>query len=293
MLGQSADRDRVDPGLGNLPQPILGDPPGGLEPRASSGQFHRASQRWRIEVIQQHLLDASLQRLAQPRQGLDLDLNRNLLGQATGRRDRGADRAGRGDMVLLDQDRIEQAHAMVVATTANNGILLRSPQPRKRLARIQETHRQPRHRIGGAPRAGRGAREQLQIIERGPLAGEERAQATGERAEPLPRPHRLAIARLPVDTDLGIELTEDLIEPSAAAEHRVFTGDDLGARDRVRRQQAGGQIARADILRQRLAHLRLDQRQWRQCASQRLCARGGGRNSGGHRLVSSRGSSER
>ena len=52
-VGERADRDEVDPGLGDLARPLEGEPAGGLERGAPGGDPHRLGHRRAVHVVEQ------------------------------------------------------------------------------------------------------------------------------------------------------------------------------------------------------------------------------------------------
>ena len=50
---------------------------------------------------------------------------------------RARERARRGDMVFLDQHRVEQSNAVIAAATAAHGVFLRDAKTRQRFARVE------------------------------------------------------------------------------------------------------------------------------------------------------------
>ena len=77
------------------------------------------------------------------------------------------------------------------------------------------------------------------------------------RAAPAMLQHRLigddalAVGRLPVEPDAGVELPEGCVDPVGAAEDRRFARDDLRANLLLGRDQGGGDVARAHIFSER------------------------------------------
>jgi hypothetical protein len=69
---------------------------------------------------------------------LDLDLHRNRSPPAFGRRHRQGDRTGRHDVIFLDEDSVEQPHAMIVAAADAHRVFLRRAQSRNGLAGVEQ-----------------------------------------------------------------------------------------------------------------------------------------------------------
>ena len=76
----------------------------------------------------------------------------------------------------LIEDRVEQPDAVVRAAAAAHRVFLREAQTRNRLARVEDAALGARDRVDVPARHRRGCREHLQEVERGALAGEQRAR---------------------------------------------------------------------------------------------------------------------
>ena len=93
----------------------------------------------------------------------------------------------RRDVIVLDQDRVEQAHAMVCHSARGRGGLLQTAQPRRGLAGIEHPAVRCLPRSGGEPVRQRGdAGEALQKIQRHTLAFEQRSGIAGTVAMRAP-----------------------------------------------------------------------------------------------------------
>ena len=91
---------------------------------------HRAAQVRECKVIQHDDVGAGGQRLVQNlRQVFGLHFDAQAGQQLSRIRDRAADRAGRGDVVVLDQDAVVQAPPVVAAAAAAHRVLLRARRP--------------------------------------------------------------------------------------------------------------------------------------------------------------------
>ena len=123
------------------------------------------------------------------------------------------DRAGRGDVVFLDQDRVEQADAMIRAAAAAHGVFLREPQPRDRLARVEDAAPGARDGLDVSAGQRRGCGKRLQEVERSSFTGEQCARGAVDRAELLVGTHALAIVCRPGHTDSRVDLAKHFVEP--------------------------------------------------------------------------------
>ena len=94
-------------------------------------------------------------------------------------RDGGLDAAGQTDVVVLDQDRVEEADAMVRRAAGADGVLLQHAQRRRRLAGVEDRDAAA-GRVDEPARPRRDAGEPLQKIERGALADQQRARGADD-----------------------------------------------------------------------------------------------------------------
>src|SRR6478609_4051117 len=101
-VGQSADGDEVDAGLGDLARPLERQPAGGLERRAAVGDADRLGHRHGVHVVEQDLGAADREQLAQLVEVGDLDLHAQVGVRRTHGLVGGHHSAGGHDVVVLD-----------------------------------------------------------------------------------------------------------------------------------------------------------------------------------------------
>ena len=87
---------------------------------------------------------------------------------------RGADAAGRRGVVLLDEDRVEQAEAVVRPAARGDRGLLERAQPRRRLARVEDPRAGALDLADRARGRGRDARQAAEEVQRRALGGQDR-----------------------------------------------------------------------------------------------------------------------
>ena len=114
------------------------------------------------------------------------------------------------------------------------------------------------HGIDEAPGHGGGARQQLQEVERRALGREQHACARDDLAQQLPGLDRVAVLHVPVHHRGGAQRGEGGVEPGGATDDRVLAGNDAAAGLGVGGDQAGGEIAGADVLGERGCDVALD-----------------------------------
>ena len=143
-------------------------------------------------VVDEDRLDAGGERLVDLRERLGFDLDRHPGPMRARARDRGGDAAGEADVVVLDQDRVEQADAVIDRAAGAHGVFLERAQRRRRLARVEDGDA-PAGGVDEAPRARGDARQPLQEIERGALADEQGARACRATSATRRRPARVTV----------------------------------------------------------------------------------------------------
>ena len=101
--------------------------------------------------------------------------------------------AGEPDVIVLDQNRVEEAGAMVRGAARRDRVLLERAQRRRRLARVEDRDAAGRG-VDEQARACGDAREPLQEIERRAFADEQRPRARVDGGDRVARAARLAVA---------------------------------------------------------------------------------------------------
>ena len=99
---------------------------------------HRDAHVVEREFVEHDDVRARRERLVEFAEGFHFDFDRHA-GRSSARRGDGrGDRAGRDDVVLLDQHHVVQTQAMVLRAAAARGVFLRQPQSGQRLARVED-----------------------------------------------------------------------------------------------------------------------------------------------------------
>ena len=172
-----------------------------------------------------------------PVEGVHLDLDRDRRGEVLHEPVRLGDAPGRGDVVVLHQRHVEQAHAMVDPAPAAHGVLLERPQAGRGLACVAHPGTGSGQCLDPAVRQRRHARQVTQQVERGAFGGEEQAgrrrhsSDLGARFDHRPVGHELlelAGGRPAHDLD-------DRRRDGQAGDHTVRTSTERGRADEVER----------------------------------------------------------
>src|SRR5690348_4507282 len=265
VLGQCADGDAVDAGFGDGADAFEVDAAGDFQRDAAGGEGDGFAQHHVGEFVQQHAVGAGFDRLAQFVQRFDFAIEEHAGTRGARGADRIGDAAGRGNVVFLDQDRVVETHAVVVTAAAAHGVFLGEAQTRNGLAGVEDLRAGAGDRIGVAARHRGGAGKGLQEIERVPLARHQRARVAFHFAQHGIRGNAIAIAVVPMNAYIRIELAKALLRPRRAGKHRVLATNDVRVGARVGIDQRGGDIARTDVFGERARDIVADACKRRRC----------------------------
>ena len=220
---QRADRDEVGAGRGQLRDALERHAAGDLDLRAAARAARPPRESRRCDMLSTRTMSAPAASASSTCvERLRLDLDRQARADARARaRPRACDAAGEPDVVVLDQDRVEEADAMVRRAAGAHRVLLERAQRRRRLARVEDGDAAA-GRVDELARARGDAGQPLQEIERGPLADEQRARRTRRRSA-ISSPGRARVAVVPSRAstrDGRLELPERLERDVEAGERR-------------------------------------------------------------------------
>ena len=170
------------------------------------------------QVVEQDDVGAGVDRGLDVGEALRLDLDQHLLAGRLHPLDGFGDAAGEPDVVVLDQDAVVEAGAMVAAAAGAHRVLLERAQRRRRLARVE--HGDPvRGGVDETPRQRGDARQALQEVERGPLRRQHQRRRAADLGGDVARLAPIAVTIPERDVHRGIELTERLCRHVEAGEH--------------------------------------------------------------------------
>ena len=159
------------------------------------------------------------------------------------------DAAGKIDMVVLQQNHVEEADAMVHAAADLDGLLLQDAEARRRLARVEDVGSRALQALHVAARHRGDAAHALHDVEHQTLRLQQRAH--------LARDDEGHVARLDMgavmDEDLHLERRVEAVEHLAgnlhAREHALLLDEELALAHRLLGDAAkGGVVAVANIL---------------------------------------------
>ena len=176
----------------------------------------------------------------------------NVRGRAARSGDGARQRARGGDVVLLDEDHVVEADAMILRAAAPYGVFLRGAQAGQRFARVEDDAARAGYGVDESACCGRGRRQELQEVERRALAREHRARRSRDLENDLVGRDPVAVVGVPAEFDVGVEVAEGSFRPRGGRREprasRVMTRPRtcLRGRDELR-----GDVAAADVLAKR------------------------------------------
>src|SRR5579872_6786157 len=173
-VGDGAGGNEIGPGFGEGANVFERNTAGDLGLRAVIDEANFDSGLLRRHVVEQQSVSSTGKRVFDFGSGADLDFDRFLGGP--GALDRGADAAGQPDMVVLDQDRIVQAHAVIHGSARGGGHFFQDAEAGGGLARIENTDAGAFYGLDEFRGERCDSGEALKEIQRDALAGEQRAR---------------------------------------------------------------------------------------------------------------------
>ena len=140
---------------------------------------------------------------------------------------------------------------MIAAATGTHRVFLRDAQAGQGLAGIDHLRPGAGDGVGVDTGLAGHRREQLQEIQRAALGGQQGAGIAFDFAEQLIGDDPVAVGDMPGDVSAGVEAGNAFVKPGRAAKYACFPGNHRGLDPALVGNQAGGQVADADILGQR------------------------------------------
>ena len=152
-----------------------GDPAGGLGDGAAVDHRDRAAQGLGVHVVEQHRIDAGVERLVELVERVDLELDLDqVAGMRRARSSAGAHAAGQRDVVVLDQHRVVEPEAVIGAAAEPHRVLFEGAQSRRGLAGADDPRLVAGDRVDQRARRGGDAGHAAEQVERGALGGQHR-----------------------------------------------------------------------------------------------------------------------
>ena len=254
MFGQYAQRDIVYASFGDFHQCPFVDSSRGFEFATSAAPRHGPAYVGEAEIVQHRNIRSRRDGLLEFIEVTDFDFHRFFRMRLPCAADGPGDSAAGADMVFLDEKRVVQPLAVIVAAADAHRVFLRAAQARNSLAGIEQPAFGMGDRGRQLPVAGGYAAEQLQKCG-GSLRREHRAAVASDRGNRASGGDAVSFLEIPVGRQGRIELPVGFIDPGAPAKHRGLARNRSPRALRRLFEQGRGDIAAADVLGQRPAHL--------------------------------------
>jgi hypothetical protein len=160
-------------------------------------------------------------------------------------------------VVVLDQHRVVQAHAMRACPAHCGRVLVEHTPARDRLAGVYDVASGALHREHEPARERRDAGEPGEEVQGGALGHEDRLQGARDVEQGQVPLARLALVPVVPHHERRVDGVEHgLRDPEPACDERLARHDDRLAMRVGRHRRAGGDVARADVLGQGALHQR-------------------------------------
>src|SRR5690606_15037199 len=135
------------------------------------------------------------------------------------------------DMVLLDQNHVVEAEAMVHPTTGDHGPFLERPHAGCRLASVEDPCLRPVHCIDERPRHRRYPRESLEEVQSEAFPGKNGSGGAPEGENLVASGHSLAVRDADVDDEARVHVVKGHERRIQPGNYAWRLGDDPASRD--------------------------------------------------------------
>ena len=146
------------------------------------------------------------------------------------------------DVIVLDEDAVAGAHAMVVAAAHAHGVLVEQAHPWDRLARVDELCGKAFDPADELVGGGRDATHALDEVQGGTLGAEDARHTAAYGGNVHPTLNGRAVVDEPGCFEVGVDLPKHLEGDVDAREHAVGLGHHQRLARQIVRQQRGGGV---------------------------------------------------
>ena len=174
--------------------------------------------------------------------------------------DRGHDTASKVHMVVLEQNHVKQADAVVAPAADLHSLLFQHAHARSRLACVQHARLQALKALGIASRGGRHTAHALHDVEHQALGLQQRAHPARHHKGHIARHHVGAVADHHLHAQLWVKFLKHASRDLHTSQDALFLDDQPLASHLVGRDAAQrGRVTVADVLGQRQVDQLIDQ----------------------------------
>jgi hypothetical protein len=155
---------------------------------------------------------------------------------------------GRADMIVLDEDRVVQAEAVVRTATFPDRVLVEQAVMRNRLARIKNFRARPGYGVRETPSKSRNTAEALEQVQRNSLGGQYRGEIASDFCNPVARGISLTFRENGCKLEAGIHGQENHFRKRQACKNSVAPCHEKACACRTfRNRNRGSRVSRADV----------------------------------------------
>ncbi len=256
-MGEGADGNEIHAGPGDGANGFQGHAAAGFGAGAAIHEPDRSSQVLQIHVVQQHDVGAGFHGLRHLPEGVGFHFNFQLRKFFSRAGDGGSDGIGffisqGGQVIVLDQNHVEKAQAMIFPAAAGDGVFLKAPPAGRGFAGVENLRSGSVNRGDELRGQRRHAGEPLQEIQRHAFGAQNGAGRAVNFQQRGAGGHRLAVAGALFDLDARRQSPKGRLRKRQAGQDQIFPGaqdGDGGGAGGNHRQ--GGDVAPAKILGQR------------------------------------------
>ena len=218
-MRECADGDSVDACLGDLPHVLESDAARRFERNDAANMLHGGLQLRRGHVVEEDevgMRGKSFFELGGV-SNLDHDSLRHLA--RADPFDRGADRCGAIDVIVLDQEHVIQADAVILAATTNHRVFIERAKSRRRFSRIENLRSRSRNGVDVTPRCGSDARRALHQVQSCALRAQQRHDRRLHLGHDIARMNAVAVFCAHLELCCGFDRAECRFSERKAGDH--------------------------------------------------------------------------
>jgi hypothetical protein len=238
-MGQRPHRDEVNPSLGDGADAVEAHVPGSFEGDTASDESHGFAHQLKGHVVEHDHVGAGGQGVSDLGEvgRFDFDADAGADGGA-GPADGLGDAPDVAQMIVLDQDHVGEAQAMVRPAAGFNGVFLEEAQAGGRLARVEDLGFGPCYGVDETTRGRGDSREPLEEVESGPLALEQGDRRPLDARKDVGFAESRPVLDLLGDFDSRVDFLEDAAGDRQTGQDSVFFGQENGFGTGVSRDDA-------------------------------------------------------
>ncbi len=233
-MRQCTDRDDVDAGFGDGAHGFEIDPARGFQDRLAGRQLYGFGVHVEREVVEQQDVRLERQGFLELGDRIDFDFDLHCMPDpGLGAFHRGRYATADSDVIVLDQDGVVEAVAMVMAAAALDRVLLQGAQVRQGLARAGDLGRQTVDGRDIFRRQGGNAGQVAQQVERDAFGGQDGARLAFDPSQDVARFDLTAVGQDGFEAHLMVHHFHGQTGAVDPGGNAGFTGAEFGLETRL------------------------------------------------------------